>query len=342
MSFLWASLLWLLLSVPLLVLFYLWAQRRRRRYAARYASLSLVKDALGKGPGFRRHVPAILFLAAISLVIFALARPEATVTLPSNRGTVILALDISGSMRAIDIKPSRFDAAKAAAKAFIAKQPRNVRIGLVAFSSTATLVQPPTTRREDLEASMDRLRTQRGTAVGSGILVSLDAIFEDDPGYKPPAPNDPLAPGAAQADPNAAPPAAAPGSYTAAAIVLLSDGQSNTGPNPLDAADQASGRGVRVFTIGVGSSRGDTVLAEGRAFRVQLDEDSLKKIAQNTAGAYYRADNEADLLRIYEALGTRLVVGKQKTEVTALFAGFALVLMLVGGALSLLWFQRLP
>ena len=338
MSFLWASLLWLLPFVPVLVLFYLWAQRRRRRYAARYASLSLVKDALGKGPGFRRHVPAILFLAAVTVVIVALARPEATVTLPSNRGTVILALDISGSMRAQDIKPSRFEAAKAAAKAFIAKQPRNVRIGLVAFSSTATLVQPPTTRREDLDAAMDRLRTQRGTAVGSGILVSLDAVFEDDPGYKPPAPLDPLA----QADPNAAPSPAAPGSYTAAAIILLTDGQSNTGPNPLDAADQASGRGVRVFTIGVGSSRGDTVLAEGRAFRVQLDEDSLKKIAQNTAGAYYRADNEADLLRIYQALGTRLVVGKQKTEITALFAGFALVLMLSGGVLSLLWFQRLP
>jgi Ca-activated chloride channel homolog len=337
MSFLWASLLWLLLLGPALVLFYLWAERRRRKYAARYASLSLVKDALGRGPGFRRHVPPLLFLAAGMAAVLAMARPEAVVLLPSSRGTVILALDISGSMRAQDLKPSRFEAAKAAAKAFIARQPRNVRIGLVAFSSTATLVQPPTARREDLEASMDRLRTQRGTAVGSGILVALDAIFEDDPGYKPPPAYDPLA--GTKADEA---PSAAPGSYSSAAIVLLTDGQSNTGPYPLDAADQASKRGVRVFTVGVGSSRGDTVLAEGRAFRVQLDEESLKKIAQNTAGAYYKADNEGDLLRIYDALGARLVVGKQKTEITALFAALGLGMMLAGAILSLLWFQRLP
>jgi Ca-activated chloride channel family protein len=269
---------------------------------------------------------------------FALARPQAVVTLPSNRGTIILALDISGSMRAQDLKPSRFEAAKAAARAFIEKQPHNVRIGIVAFSSTATLVQPPTTVRDDLFAAMDRLRTQRGTAVGSGILVSLDAIFEGENQDQSTAPDQPLVPGQQpQQQPDVA-----PGSYTSAAVVLLTDGQSNTGPNPIDAADRASRRGVRVFTVGVGSTRGDIVRAEGYSFRVQLNEDDLKKIAQNTAGRYYKADNEGDLVKIYETMSTMLIMGKQETEVTAIFAAIAMVVLLAAGVFSLAWFNRLP
>ncbi len=331
-------------------------QRRRRRYAARYASLIAVKDALGRGPGFRRHIPAILFLAGLAVGIFALARPQATVMLPSSRGTIILALDMSGSMRARDVAPSRFEAAKAAARAFIAKQPRNVRIGIVAFSGSAALVQAPTTSRDDLNAAMDRLHLQRGTAIGSGILVALDAIFEDaknaqDQTGDPSTQDQQLLPGAqAQQDPNAplntapdpnAPPAVAPGSYTAAAIVLLTDGQNNTGPDPLDAAQQAGDRGVRVFTVGVGTNRGDTVGAEGRFFRVQLDEPSLKKIAQNTAASYYKADNEGDLVRIYQALSVRLTMGRDLTEVTAIFTGIAMAILLIGATLSLAWFSRM-
>lgn len=342
MSFQWPTLLWLLFLVPILVLFYLWVQRRRRRYAARYASLLLVKDALGRGPGFRRHVPAMLFLAGIAVGILALARPQATVLLPSNRGTVILALDMSGSMRAQDIKPSRFEAAKAGARAFIEKQPPNVRIGIVAFSATAALIQPPTTVREDLMDAMGRLRTQRGTAVGGGILVSLDAIFEGTDQAQAqlldamPSRDQPLAP--AQ-DPTEPVPVA-PGSYPSAVIVLLSDGQSNTGPDPFDAADQAANRGVRVFTVGVGTVRGDTVGADGRMFRVQLDEEALKKIAQNTAGSYYKAENGDDLVKIYQALSTRLIMARDKTEVTALFTAIAMAVLLIGAVLSLLWFNR--
>lgn len=362
MSFQWPSLLWLLTLIPVLVLVYLWAQRRRRRYVARYASLLVVKDAFGRGPGFRRHVPALLSLAGLAVGIFALARPQATVLLPSNSGTVILALDMSGSMRARDIAPSRFEAAKAAARAFIEKQPRNVRIGIVAFSATAALVQPPTTVRDDLFSAMDRLRTQRGTAVGSGILVSLDAIFENSPQAQaqqtdaPPlygqfpgqsqmpgqlpgqavSPDQPLtsAPDATTPIP------VAPGSYSSAVVVLLTDGQNNTGPDPLDAADQAANKGVRVFTVGIGTTRGDTIGAEGRMFRVQLDEDTLKKIAQNTAGSYFRAENENDLVRVYKALSTRLIVGKDKTEITALFTALAMGVLLLGAILSLLWFGR--
>src|SRR5208337_71425 len=271
MSLQWPSLLWLSFLVPVLALLYVWALRRRKRYAARYASLLVVKDARGKGPGVRRHIPAILFLAGLTIGIFALSRPSATVMLPSNRGTVILALDISGSMRARDIKPSRIEAAKAAARTFIEKQPRNVRVGIVAFSATAALVQAPTTVRDDLYAAIDRLRPQRGTAVGSGIIVSLDAIFEDarkaaagtadqPPGADPQAAPDsqpPVDQPLASGTDTQAPAPVAPGSYTSAAIILMTDGQTNTGPDPLDAAEQAANRGVRVFTVGVGTTRGD-------------------------------------------------------------------------------------
>jgi Ca-activated chloride channel family protein len=356
MSLLWPTLLWLFVLVPVLVLLYILAQRRRRKYAARYASLLVVKDALGKGPGVRRHIPVILSFIGLTAGIFALSRPQATVMLPSNRGTVILAIDISGSMRARDIKPSRIEAAKAAAHTFIEKQPRNVRVGIVAFAGTAFLVQPPTTVRDDLYAAIERLYPQRATAVGSAILVSLDAIFEDAkklaagtadqaPGADPQAaspdqqssPDQPLASGADTQPPTPV----APGSYTSAAIVLLTDGQTNTGPDPLEAAQQAADRGVRVFTVGIGTTRGDIVGAEGRSFRVALDEDTLKKIAQNTAASYYKATDEGELMRIYQALSVRLVLGKDTTEVTALFAAAALALLLVGAFLSQMWFNRL-
>lgn len=344
MTFQWISMLWFLLLVPALVLFYLWAQRRRQKFAIRYASLMLVKDALGRGPGFRRHIPALLFLIALAVMIFALARPLATVSLPSNRGTVILALDISGSMRAQDVKPSRFEAAKEAARAFLDKQPPRVRIGIAAFSGTAALVQAPTTAREDIRAAIDRLILQRGTAIGSGILVALDAISEDeqqkqlaDPAS--PAPNDPLLP-APPSPPEPDP--VAPGSNNSAVIVLLSDGQNNQGPDPLDAAEKAANRGIRIFTVGLGSARGDVIGFEGRSFRVGLDEAGLKRIAQNTGGQYFKANDAGDLLKIYKSLSTRLIVGKDQTEVTALFTAIAMGLLLVAGTLSLVWFNRLP
>jgi Ca-activated chloride channel family protein len=344
MSFQWSSMLWLLLLVPALVLLYLWAQRRRQKYAVRYASLMLVKDALGRGPGFRRHIPALLFLIAVAVMILALARPFATISLPSNRGTVILAMDISGSMRAQDIKPSRFEAEKEAARAFVDKQPSRVRIGIAAFSATATLVQPPTTVRDDIRAALERLRPQRGTAIGSGILVALDAISEDEQQRQPPepaaapAPNDLLQPAAPAPEPDPVP----PGSNSSAVIVLLTDGQNNQGPDPLDAADKAANRGIRIFTVGLGTAQGDVIGFEGRSFRVSLDEASLKKIAQNTGGQYFKARDAGDLLNIYKTLSTRLIVGKDQTEVTALFTAIAMALLLVAGILSLLWFNRLP
>src|SRR3990170_2825080 len=235
MSFLWTEMLWALLLVPVLIAAYILAQRRRRKYALRFASLSLIKEALGRGPGIRRHIPPALFLIGVTALIVALARPVATVILPSQQGTVILALDVSGSMRAQDLQPTRLEAAKAAARAFVDKQPKNVRIGVVSFSNNAAVVQAPTTDRETVLAAINRLSTQRATAIGSGILTSLDAVFEE-PGAKPtPSSRDPLT----LSEPTAAPTPVPPGTYAAAVVVLLSDGQSNAGPDPLQAAKQA-------------------------------------------------------------------------------------------------------
>jgi Ca-activated chloride channel family protein len=344
MTFIWGKLLWLLAIIPVLIGAYLLAQRRRKKYALRYSSLSLVKEALGRGPGVRRHIPAVLFFLGLTVMIVALARPAASVLLPSERGTVILAIDISGSMRAQDIKPSRIDAAKAAARAFIQRQPGSVRIGIVAFGGSASLVQAPVTDRDQLYAAIDRLRTQRSTAIGSGLLVSLDAIFENpaaDNSSRAASPTQPLMP-AQQDQSQAAPPPVPPGSYKSAVIVLLSDGQSNTGPDPLDIADQAANRGVRVFTVGVGTPQGALIGMEGFSFRVFLDENTLKQIAAKTGGSYFRAEDENQLKGIYEALSTRLIVEKSQTEITAIFTAVAAALLLVAGSLSLLWFSRLP
>jgi Ca-activated chloride channel homolog len=344
MNFIWGGMLWLLVLVPVLVGLYVLAQRRRQRYALRYASLSLVKDALGKGPGIRRHIPAALFLVGLTVIILALARPSAMVTLPSEEGTVILSMDVSGSMRATDIKPSRMEAVKEAARIFIDKRPRNVRIGIVAFSGSAELIQPPTTDNDQLLAAVNRLHPERYTAIGSGLQAALDTIFEkqdqaqaaaDTP---PPDPNSPLTP----APPDQQPPPVPPGSYKSAVIVLMSDGQSNQGPDPLDVADKAANLGVRVFTVGVGTTQGAIIGFEGFSFRVILDEATLKAIAGKTAAEYFKASSEGDLQRIYSNLSTRLMVERERTEITALFVAAAGVLLLAAGALSLLWFNRLP
>ncbi len=350
MMFLWGGMLWLLVIVPALVAVYLLAQRRRQKYALRYASLSLVKEALGAGPGIRRHVPPALFLAATAVLIVALARPAAVVLLPAQQGTIILALDNSGSMRAEDVKPNRLEAAKAAARAFVEKQPTGSRIGVVSFAATASLVQPPTRDHRAIVSSIDRLMLQRGTSIGNGILASLNAIFEEL-GEKPfELPLDPFRSDPFQTDPFARPPAAPPaqpgapadGSYAPAVIVLLSDGQSNVGPDPLEVVQFAAARGVRVYTVGLGSPEGAVVTFYGRSFHVRLDEETLRAIAEKTDGEYFTADSEADLLAIYESLGTTLVFRPEKTEVTALFAAFAVLLLLAAGGLSLAWFNRLP
>jgi Ca-activated chloride channel homolog len=337
MPFLWAQLLWLLILVPVLILVYIIIQRRRHKYALRYASLSLVKDALGRGPGLRRHIPAILFLVGVTVLLVAVARPVATVILPDEQGTVILTIDVSRSMQADDVKPSRLEAAKAAAQAFLQNQPKNVYIGIVSFSNNAALVQAPTTNRTEAAAAINRLMPQSGTAIGQGILTSVNAIAEQTGAPKVTNPTGSLGQPAPTLQPTPLP----PGTYAPAVIVLLSDGQNNINPAPLDIVDQAINRGIRIYTIGLGTTSGSIVGFQGRSIRVFLDETTLKQIAQQTGGRYYHADNETDLRNIYSTLGTQLVFKPQQTEMTAFFAGAAVLILLAAGIISFLWFNRL-
>jgi Ca-activated chloride channel family protein len=339
MTFLWADALWLLLLIPILMVAYILLQRRRQKYALRYASLSVVKEALGRGPGIRRHIPPLFFLLGLLGMILAMARPAATVLLPSKQGTVILAIDVSGSMQAQDMKPTRLEAAKAAARVFVEKEPKDVRIGIVAFSDNAAVVQAPTNDRTTVLSAINRLTPQRGTAIGRGILTSVDAAFEDPTKPAPtPAPRDSLS----APEPTPSPTPMPRGAYAPAIIILLSDGESNVGPRPLDIIEQVANRGVRVYTIGVGSPQGVVLNISGRSIRVRLDEDTLKSIADKTDGDYFRADTEADLKAVYENLSTQLVFKPEQMELTALFTGVSAFLMLIAGTLSLLWFNRLP
>jgi Ca-activated chloride channel family protein len=340
-TFLWPEFLWLLLALPLLVAAYLVILRRRRKAALRYASLSMVKEAMGGRRRFRRHVPPLLFLVSLALMITAIARPAAVMRLPSQHETVILSMDVSGSMRAKDVEPDRLTAAQAAAKAFVKETPRSTRIGIVAFAGTASLVQAPTQNREDLVAAIDRFQLQRATAIGSGILVALKAIFPDAEfdlrGTNPRG--DRRQANAKQAD--KPPAAAAPGTYGSAAIILLSEGQPTTGPDPIEAARMAAERGVRVFTVGIGTPHGEILVGEGWSMRVRLDEDTLKGIAKITGAEYFYAGTAPDLKKIYQSLNSRFVMEKKETEITALFAAAAALAALVSALLSLLWFNRI-
>ena len=346
MTFIWPAALLLLVVVAGLAVLYVLAQRRRNRYALRYANLSLVREAIGKGPGWRRHVPPALFILALAFMAIAVARPQAVVAVPSQEGTVILAIDVSGSMLAEDMKPNRMEAAKSAARAFVEKQSESVKIGVVSFSGDASIVQSPTTDKTLVIAAINRLRPQRATAIGRAILVSLDAIAENQ-GSEDDLPSSILQPG--QQQPGATPrPTATPlpayleGQHSSASIVLMSDGQNNQFPPPLDVIDQAVSRGVRVYTIGLGSAAGAIVRLQGRAVRTALDEVTLKKIADLTDAKYFNANTEADLRTVYENLTTQLVVRNEKTELTAYATLAAAILAVFAGAFSLLWFNRLP
>jgi Ca-activated chloride channel homolog len=340
MKFLWPEFLWLLLALPVSIVFYVLLLQRKKREALRYASLAMFKEAIGKGLWWRRHLPPAILLLALAAMIAAIARPAAVITLPSHHETVILALDVSGSMRAHDVEPTRIAAAQAAARNFVSEQPRSTRIGVVAFAGSAALVQPPTSNRHDVLAAIDQLQLQHATAVGSGILVSLKAIFPEAQFDLPPR-RSPVAMREARAhsDPSFRP--VPPGSYTAAAIILLTDGQTTTGPDPVEAARLAAERGVRVFTVGVGTDNGQILTGEGWSMRVRLDEEALKAIADLTRGEYFYAGNATDLKRVYQSLHSKLVMEKKETEITALFSALGAATVLLSAALSLLWFNRI-
>lgn len=340
MSFIWPFMLVLLALIPLLIAAYILLQRRRQKYALRYASLSLVKEALGRGPGWRRHVPAAIFLLALTAMIIALARPQAETLVPSAEGVIILAIDVSGSMIATDLNPNRLEAAKSAARAFVEKQPDTVQVAIVSFSDNAFVVQPPTDDKNALISAINRLNWQRGTAIGRGLVTSLEAIAEKSGKGGEINLQDLQNSGASSAEPQPTP--MPQGQYQNAIVVLLTDGENNQWPEPLDIAQIAKDRGIRVYTVGIGSEEGAVVRIQGRAIRTRLDEQTLRTIADMTDGEYYNAQTESDLVKVYENLSTNLVLKTDKTEITAYFTGVAVLLSLLAGFLSLLWFNRLP
>ncbi len=345
-NFLWPQFLWGLTLLPWLVLLYVWLQRRRGRRALSYASLSLVREALGGGV-WRRHVPPALLWLALAVLLLAAARPVATLSLPSDQQTIMLAMDVSGSMRATDVQPNRLVASQQAAKAFLKQLPRQVRVGIVAFAGSAQVVQPITLSREDLNAAIDRFQLQRATAIGSAIVVALSELF---PGQVDLASvtygrsSDPFAPQGQAID---QPPAGKkpfqpvpPGSYSSAAIILLTDGQRTTGVDTVEAAQMAADRGVRVYTVGIGTVSGEVIGFEGWSMRVRLDEETLKAVARDTRGEYFYAGTADNLRQVYESLSSRLTVEKRETEVSGLLALLGALLVLLASGLSLLWFHR--
>ncbi len=335
MSFIWPAMLFLLLLVPIFVILYIRMQQRRQKRVTSYGSLGTMQGAVTNRLGARRHVAPALFLISLTILIFALARPQTAVSLPRIQGTVILAFDVSGSMAADDLKPTRMEAAKTAVQNFIERQSAFVQIGVVAFSDSGLSVQVPTNDQGELLAAIGRLTSQRGTSLANGIIASLKTI-EIGNG----APTNYYS----NLTPTPAPtPTPMPkGVYTSSVIVLLTDGENNQNPDPLEVAQTAADRGVRIYTVGIGSAAGTNVHVDGFTIHTQLDEAMLQQISQITGGTYFNAENEEDLLSIYDNLNPALVVKPEEMEVTSIFAGISILFLLIGGTISLLWFGRVP
>ncbi|MFN0306065.1 MAG: VWA domain-containing protein [Burkholderiales bacterium] len=350
MKFDWPEMLWLLLAVPLLVVGYIWLLRRRKKGALRFASLGLIKEAMGPAQRIRRHVPPALFLIAMIIAIFGIARPNALIMLPSQQQTIVMAMDVSLSMRATDVEPNRISAAQVAAKAFVEEQPPNLKIGIVTFAGTATVVQTPTRSKEDLIAAIDRFQLQRATATGSGLIVALATLFPNsgidleswvfgNPSSRAGAARSAPLDGGKKTEQQPFKPVP-PGSYSSGAIILLSDGRRTTGPDPLEVAKMVADRGVRVYTVGFGTLEGGVIGFGGWSAYVRLDEETLKAIAEITKGEYFYAGTAADLKKVYQALTAKLVLEKRHTEITGFFGAAAALFAAIAGLLSLLWFNR--
>ncbi len=328
MSFIWPGMLVLLLVAPLLVVAYMALARRRERRAAELAAQGFAPSASARRLRRLRHLPFAFFLVAVVLLLLALARPETSLSLPHREGTVILAFDVSNSMRATDFQPTRMDAAKAAARSFVAKQPKSIKIGVVAFSDGGLITQTPTAVTADVLAAVDRLAPQGGTSLGQGIFTSLNAIAG-----KPITPTGDVT-GASVDDIDI-------GYLGSAAVVLLSDGENNGEPDPLDVAKLASVAGVHIYPIGIGSPAGTVVEVDGFSVATALDEDLLTKIASVSDGTYFHADDAESLSDIYNRIDLQFTSETETTEVTGVVTGISVLFLVVGAALSLLWFGRL-
>lgn len=312
MNFLNGGMLWLFLGVPALIALYVLMLRRRRAYTVRFTNLELLSTVVPKGPGWRRHVPPVLLLLALMFLVGALARPTMERSVPKEQAGVMLVLDVSLSMAATDIAPDRITAAKAAAIEFSRAAPEELRIGVAAFSELSFLASPLTRNRAQIEAAVQSLRPLAGTAVGDGLWVALDEIARQV--------ND--------------------GKQAPASVLLLSDGHSNRGREPQEAADRARTMGVKVFTVGLGT-QGATLDLGGQEVPVDLDEAELQGIAETTGATYFRSVDAEGLRDVYRNLSSALGSEKEEQEVTAMAAGIAAILLLLGAAAGLIWFQRI-
>jgi Ca-activated chloride channel family protein len=349
MNFLAPTLLLGLLLVPVLAGLYLLVQRRRSRYAVRFTNLDLLANLAPRRPAWRRHVPAVIYLGAVAALALALARPTMVMATPREDATVLLAFDVSGSMKATDVAPSRLAAAQAAAESFLAQLPPEVRVGIVAFSAVTHELVPPTTDRQALTAAIGSLEPESGTAMGDALMQVLDiadaiqagdAAAATDPAASP-------APGASGAPTTPAPAVDQPSGEPLVAAILLSDGASTTGEaDPLDAADRAATMNVPIYTIALGTPDGKVTVPDQNGqpttLEVPPDTETLAKIAETTDAIAFDAPTATDLQAVYDNLQSRVGYTEETQEVTALFAGAALILVVAAAGLSALWFGRLP
>jgi Ca-activated chloride channel family protein len=343
MHFIWPHALWGFLLVPLLVAGYLWLLKRQRKQAFGYSTLLLVNRALSPGQGWRRHVPPALMLIAVMAGVVGLARPNADLVLPADYRTLVVAVDVSLSMLAEDVPPSRMQAAQSTVKTFINDLPNDIRVGLVTFAGTAQIAQRVTDDRAELMAAVDRFRLQRATATGSGLLLAMAVLrpeleLDIEPliyGFNP------AQPGRRASEPSLFDlKPVAPGSYQSGAIVLISDGRRTTGPDPIAAAQLAAQLGIRVFTVAFGTPDGFIPGFDGRAFYAAVDERTLQAMALITEGEFFKAENAEQMASIYEQLSTQFALERSRTEVSALFAAISALLVLFAAVLSVYWFRR--
>ena len=341
-----------LLLVPLAIAVYLFVQRRRSRYAVRFTNVDLLANIAPKTPAWRRHIPPLLYLVAITALVVGLARPSMVMAIPREEATIILTIDVSRSMRATDVEPTRLVAAKEAASDFVDQLPESFRVGLVVFSTEARIVTTPTADRAEIHAAIDNLVANGGTAMGDAIAMSLEAAGIDatgsavtpDPTTTPDASASAAPDASASPDSSDSPEADEP---PLVATVLLSDGANSTGDlEPQEAADRAAAAGVPIYTIALGTADGTVevpnLFGQMEQMPVPPDTETLAEVAETTGGRFFDAPTAEDLAQIYESLGSRVGYTEQEQEVTQLFAAAALVLVLAGAGFAAFWFNRFP
>ena len=349
MNFLAPEMLLGLLLVPIAIGFYLWAQRRRSKYAVRFTNLDLLANLTPRRPSWRRHLPPILYLGAIAALLIGLARPTMVIATPREDATVVLAMDVSGSMRATDVSPSRLDAAKASALSFIGQLPEGVRVGIVSFASEPVTLVSPTADRKQLKDAIDGLTARDGTAMGDALMQVLDIAekIQKDNAETPDAsaaPSPSTAPGSSAAP---SPATDQPSGQPLVAAILLSDGAQSVGEaEPLDAAQRAKSLGVPIYTIALGTPDGQVQVQDDFGQMVTLDvppdTETLAQIASITGATNFTAPTAADLASVYDNLESRIGYTEERQEVTFALVGAGLLLVVLGAGLSAVWFGRLP